>query len=190
MFDSNWKPVCLSDTEHLKWQAEVTLSQRCTNSRHQVTVATKFCTVVPNVCGFSVYFLMLPYQHLRILRWHIEFWKMSAALPLHALKAYSIGTLILTLTLDGGEWSASCPSCFTPWKEPPITHWIGGWTFERREISCPLWAWTQGHPFHSLVTYTDTAVLADLKNIFFWIGLLIKITHKGFKPNKKHLCIL
>jgi len=44
---------------------------------------------------------------------------MSAALPLYAVKAYSIATLILTPTLDGGEWSASCPSCFTPQERAP-----------------------------------------------------------------------
>jgi hypothetical protein len=32
----------------------------------------------------------------------------------------------LTLALDGGEWSASCPSCFTPRERAPGTHWIGG----------------------------------------------------------------
>jgi len=37
----------------------------------------------------------------------------------------SIATLIFTPTLDGGEWSASCPSCcFTSRKESPSTHWI------------------------------------------------------------------
>jgi len=28
----------------------------------------------------------------------------------------------LTLALDGGEWSASCPRCFTP-----SNHWVGEW---------------------------------------------------------------
>jgi hypothetical protein len=35
--------------------------------------------------------------------------------------------IFLTLALVGGEWSASRPSRFTPGKEPPGTHWIGGW---------------------------------------------------------------
>jgi hypothetical protein len=34
---------------------------------------------------------------------------------------------ILTSALDGGEWSASRPSCFTPREITPGTHWIGGW---------------------------------------------------------------
>jgi hypothetical protein len=54
------------------------------------------------------------------------------------------------LVLDGGEWSASCPCCFTP-----STHWIGGWVgprvsldaVEKRKIlhSRDL---NQGHPAH------------------------------------------
>jgi hypothetical protein len=33
----------------------------------------------------------------------------------------------LTLALDGGEQSASCPACFTPRKRAPGIHWIQGW---------------------------------------------------------------
>jgi len=33
----------------------------------------------------------------------------------------------LTLVLDGGKWSASCPGHFTPEERAPGTHWIGGW---------------------------------------------------------------
>jgi hypothetical protein len=33
----------------------------------------------------------------------------------------------LTLALDGGEWSASHSSRFTPRERAPGTHWIGGW---------------------------------------------------------------
>jgi hypothetical protein len=29
--------------------------------------------------------------------------------------------------LDAGEWSASCPGCFTPRERAPGTHWTGGW---------------------------------------------------------------
>jgi hypothetical protein len=31
------------------------------------------------------------------------------------------------LALPGGEWSASCPCCFTPRQRASGTHWIGGW---------------------------------------------------------------
>jgi hypothetical protein len=33
----------------------------------------------------------------------------------------------LTSALDGGEWSDSLPSRFTPGERAPSTHWIGGW---------------------------------------------------------------
>jgi len=29
----------------------------------------------------------------------------------------------LTLALNGGMWSASCPDRFTPWEGPPGTHY-------------------------------------------------------------------
>jgi hypothetical protein len=37
----------------------------------------------------------------------------------------------LTSALDGGEWSASCPSRFTPRGRFTGTHWIGGWVGPR-----------------------------------------------------------
>jgi hypothetical protein len=37
----------------------------------------------------------------------------------------------LTLTQDGGEWSASCSGHFTPTEIVPGTHWIGGWVGPR-----------------------------------------------------------
>jgi hypothetical protein len=37
----------------------------------------------------------------------------------------------LTLALDGGEWSASCPGHFTPGGRAPDTPWIGGWVGPR-----------------------------------------------------------
>jgi hypothetical protein len=33
----------------------------------------------------------------------------------------------LISAVDGGEWSASGPSRFTPRERAPGTHWIGGW---------------------------------------------------------------
>jgi hypothetical protein len=37
----------------------------------------------------------------------------------------------LTLALDEGEWSVSCPGCFTPRERTPGIHWIGGWVGPR-----------------------------------------------------------
>jgi len=35
--------------------------------------------------------------------------------------------VLLTLSLDGGVWSASRSSRFIPWEIPPSTNWTGGW---------------------------------------------------------------
>jgi hypothetical protein len=37
----------------------------------------------------------------------------------------------LTSTLDGGEWSASCPGSLTPRERFRGTHWTGGWVDPR-----------------------------------------------------------
>jgi hypothetical protein len=45
------------------------------------------------------------------------------------MKAYGVVDvqihIFLTSALGGGEWSASCPSRFTPRKRAPGTHWMG-----------------------------------------------------------------
>jgi hypothetical protein len=38
-----------------------------------------------------------------------------------------IAAQFLTSALDGGEWSASCPSHLTFQERVPSTNWIGGW---------------------------------------------------------------
>jgi hypothetical protein len=40
----------------------------------------------------------------------------------------------LTLALDGGEWPASHPGCFTAGERAPGTHWIGGWVGPRASL--------------------------------------------------------
>jgi hypothetical protein len=51
------------------------------------------------------------------------------------MKAYwrsgHIAPHILTSVLDGGEWSALCPSHFTPRERAPGAHWMGGWVGSR-----------------------------------------------------------
>jgi hypothetical protein len=53
----------------------------------------------------------------------------------HAMKAYwesgGIDLRILASARDGGEWSVSRSSRFTPRKSAPGTHWIGGWVGPR-----------------------------------------------------------
>jgi hypothetical protein len=70
----------------------------------------------------------------------------------------------LTLTLDGGESSASCPCHFTPGETALGTHWIGGWMGPqswsghwRREKYCPCQELNPGCPARH---YTDWAILA------------------------------
>jgi hypothetical protein len=41
---------------------------------------------------------------------------------------------LLTLALDGGEWSASHSSHFTPRERVPGIHWIGGWVDPRADL--------------------------------------------------------
>jgi hypothetical protein len=43
-------------------------------------------------------------------------------------------TIHMTSAPDGGEWPASCPSCFTPKESAPGTHWIGGWVGPRADL--------------------------------------------------------
>jgi hypothetical protein len=64
----------------------------------------------------------------------------------------------LTSVLDGGEWSASHPSHFTPGDTASSTHWTGSWVGARgspdavqyRIISCPSQELNPGHPSHEL----------------------------------------
>jgi hypothetical protein len=39
--------------------------------------------------------------------------------------------IALSWSLDGGEWSASCPCRFTPGEIAPGTYWIWGWVDPR-----------------------------------------------------------
>jgi hypothetical protein len=62
--------------------------------------------------------------------------KLSLCLTKHyAMKTYGEWryrcTYSSTSALDGGEWSASCPSRFIPGERTPDTHWIGGWVGPR-----------------------------------------------------------
>jgi hypothetical protein len=92
-------------------------------------------------------------------------------------------TQSLTSVLDGGEWSASRPSCLTPRERAPNTHWIGGWVGPRanldmvlkRKIPSSLWESNPCHPTVQPIAscYTYWAVLAH---------------HLGDDAWKKFLC--
>jgi len=75
----------------------------------------------------------------------------------------------LTSALDGGEWSASCPGCFTHSKRAPGTHCIGGWVGPRasldmvvkRKIPSPQWEMNPRTPIFQPIAqcYIDWAVV-------------------------------
>jgi len=54
------------------------------------------------------------------------------------MKAYwgsgVIAPCILTLALDGNEWSASCSDCFTPRERVYGTHWLGSLVGSRASL--------------------------------------------------------
>jgi hypothetical protein len=62
---------------------------------------------------------------------------------------WSIAPLFLTSALDGGEWSATCPCCFTPGGSPqyPLDRRLSGPQNQSghcgEEISCTAGNWTQ-----------------------------------------------
>jgi hypothetical protein len=76
----------------------------------------------------------------------------------------------LTSALDGGEWSASRPSRFTPRKTVPGTHWIGGWVGPRAILDAVVWrkipsSRRESNPRTPIVqpvaqSYTDWAITA------------------------------
>jgi hypothetical protein len=69
--------------------------QGCTNPGCQVAVATKFCTVAPNICGFLVWNLSyVTLQAPRILRWFLDFWKIHAPLLIDHTLHCSDGTCV------------------------------------------------------------------------------------------------
>jgi hypothetical protein len=62
-------------------QCCIIVKHRCINSEGQVTQLSTCCTVVPSICGSSVWSMpdvtvLVP----RILRWHLNFWKICELL--------------------------------------------------------------------------------------------------------------
>jgi hypothetical protein len=100
----------------------------------------------------------------------------------------------LTSALDRGEWSASCPDCFTPRERAPGTHWIGGWvgpravldTVVKRKIPSPH---QELNPRTTIVQpvaqcYTDWAIMVPLFRCLSKINLA---TFTGDAAYAKHL---
>jgi hypothetical protein len=74
----------------------------------------------------------------------------------------------LTSALDGGEWSASRPGCFTPSERAPCTHWIGGCVgprigmdaLSKRKIPS---SHQESNPDHPIATNNDDDKTATLR---------------------------
>jgi hypothetical protein len=57
-------------------QNRYVLEKGCTNFGSQVARKSKFCTVVSNICGFSVWSLFhVTLLASKILSWILDFWK-------------------------------------------------------------------------------------------------------------------
>jgi hypothetical protein len=91
----------------------------------------------------------------------------------------------LTLALDGCEWLASCPSCFSSWERAPSTHWTGGWegsrvgmdALEKRKTSRPCWELNPCHLAHRLSLPACQSVLQPWASL----GLLYNQSPPGVR---------
>jgi hypothetical protein len=79
--------------------------------------------------------------------------------------------------MEVSEWSASCPSRFTPRERAPGTHWIGGWVGSRAVLDAVVKRKIpslrlESNPRTPIVQsvaqrYTDWAIFFSLWNILF-----------------------
>jgi hypothetical protein len=89
--------------------------------------------------------------------------------------------MFLTLVLDVGEWSASCPSYFILRERATNTHLTGVWlscrgsldVVAKRKNPCPCFELNPDHPACSSVT-----MLTELLLVVGFI--LMGIIHKGY----------
>jgi hypothetical protein len=80
-FSHNLPVVCFIIQPCIYLRSNHPVQQGCTNSKHQVTMATKFCTLLPNICGSSARNLL----HVTVLapgvsKTLLDFWKICASL--------------------------------------------------------------------------------------------------------------
>ena len=105
------------------------------------------------------------------------------AFPVHTRKAYRRKEvwlhLLLTLPLYSGEWSTSCPSCFTSWERTPIpteqqNRWAPeqGWTFWRKKSLAPTRI-----PGHSADSPVDIPTTLPWLTTNYICGLILECTY-------------
>jgi hypothetical protein len=108
-----------------------------------------------------------------------------------------ISTHSLTLALDGGKWSASCPCCFTPRERAPHTHWIGGWVDPRaildmvikRKIPSP--PPQESNPRTPIIQSVAYCLLKYMFMIYIYTHthLVIILTHLCYWKSPEHCCV-
>jgi hypothetical protein len=88
----------------------ISCGQRHTNPRHQVTSVTKFCTVAPNIFGFSVWDLLhVTLLVTGIVRWLLYFWDICAP-PLKGL-IYFVTSVPTEKSAQEHDMDSSCSTC-------------------------------------------------------------------------------
>jgi hypothetical protein len=123
-------------SQRLRQKSEFSFPSRKTRFTKQVRKAEMCLT---SSWGRDFLTEVFPYQNLQPENGIIHF-KSPLSPPstslIHRLELFSNISIddvksSLTSALDGGEWSASRPGCFTPKGRAPGTHWIGGWVGPR-----------------------------------------------------------
>jgi hypothetical protein len=94
----------------------------------------------------------------------------------------------VTVKLDGGKWSASCPDHFTPRERAPGTHWIeGGIVYSLLSIFNPTFAGA-GFVVPSAVAFSPILHWEAYLNCGTYIHKrLVKVDHNCFLFHPFHI---
>jgi hypothetical protein len=84
--------------------------------------------------------------------------------PWRRMGSGCVAPAILTSALDGGEWSASRPSRFTPGETAAGNHWIGGWVGPR---AC-LTQWSKENFFAPTIQHVACHYTDELPQLLFY----------------------
>jgi hypothetical protein len=95
----------------------------------------------------------------------------------------------LTLLLDGGEWSASCPGRVIPREPAPGIYCVGGWVgpgaglgaLEKRKMLPLSWieSGLDGCPSHSLSPYRSSCYASYLCYMYVWVHIKTWSSRQG-----------
>ena len=117
---------------HIYMYVYIYMKQGCTNPGYQVTWTAKFFVVAPNICGSPLWnVLQVAFLALRILKWHLDFWKICALLIFMVI-------LLGSHTPHHYDGTDRHPmvlvTCCTSWIYRPEIFLIHGW----RIITCKM----------------------------------------------------